>query len=125
MTRKNFIQCCAAGTCGCGAMQPQAEAAENSEVDALGWKVDFMRDKFARLVELIQRTLDEPSRGRLWEALGREHGKDYRSLAERFKGDVPGFLAEIQKQWVAERGVFGGNGETGGGIGGGVDTPRR
>ncbi len=75
-------------------MLPQAEAAENSEVDALRWKADFMRDKFARLVELIQRTLDEPSRGRLGEALGREH-------------------------------VFGGNGETGGGIGGGVDTPRR
>ena len=107
MTRKDFFECCAAGTCGCGAMlalaSPSAQAAENnSEIDALNRKVDFMRAKFAKLVELIQKTVDEPSRVRLWEALGRDHGKDYRTLAERYKGDVPGFLAEIQKQWVAK-----------------------
>jgi hypothetical protein len=105
MTRKGFMKSCVAGTCGCGLLSmsaPPAAKAADADVDALRWQLDFARSQFAALVGILSDTVDEPTRRKIWEAMGREHGKEYHALAERFKGDIPGFLAEIEKQWVAK-----------------------
>ncbi len=36
----------------------------------------------------------------MWESLGREHGRESFALANKYKGDVEGFLAELRGQWV-------------------------
>ena len=105
MTRTDFLKCCAAAGCSCGALtviSPSGAlaASGDSEIDALQWKLDFTHRKFARLVEVLNQNLDGPSRKKVWEALGREHGKDYRELTDKYKGDLSGFLAEIKKHWV-------------------------
>jgi predicted hydrocarbon binding protein len=104
MTRNDFMKCCAAGVCSCGAlaiMAPSGALAEgDSAIDALQWKLDFARRRFARLIEILGQNLDEPSRKKVWEALGRDHAKEDRSLTDKYKGDLPGFLAELKKEWV-------------------------
>ncbi len=98
MTRSGFLKCCAAGACAC-VPTTAAEPAED-QIHALQWKVDFAQRRFAKLVEIIDASVDEPVRRKIWESLGRDHAREYRSLTDKYKGDLKGFLAEIQRQWV-------------------------
>lgn len=95
MTRNDFMKCCASGVCSCGALALVAPPGARAEGDP-----EITRRRFGRLVEILSQYLDEASRNKVWEALGRDHGKEYRGLTDKYKGDLPGFLAEIQKQWV-------------------------
>ena len=103
MTRSDFVKCCTAGMCSCAAAAlPAAVQAEpgNAEVEQLQWKVDFAQKRFAKLVQIVNESLDEPAQRKVWESLGRDHGREYRGLAEKYKGNIPGFLEHISGQWV-------------------------
>ncbi len=106
MTRSDFMKGCAAGMCSCAGVawlsQPAARAAEpaNPELDALKWKVDSAQRRWAALVQILDENLDEPTRKKVWESLGRDHAREFRSLTDKYKGNLEGFLEEIRKQWV-------------------------
>jgi len=106
MTRDEFIKC-TAGMCSCAAISLLGPAAalaesENPEMDALKWKVDAGQKRFAKLVGILNENLEEPTRKKIFERLGRECAKDYRNLTDQYKNNVQGFLDLIQKQWVKE-----------------------
>jgi len=91
--------------CSCAAVAllppPTAQADTGSpELDQLRWRVDFMQKRFAALVDILSQNLDEPTLKKVWESLGRDHGRDYRFLSDKYKGNVQGFLDDISKQWV-------------------------
>ncbi len=104
MTRDEFLKC-TVGMCSCAAyaMLPQSVAmaeSENPEMDALKWKVDASKKRFAKLVGILNDTLDEPTRKNVFERLGRACAQDYRNLTDEYKGNVKGFLDLIQQKWV-------------------------
>jgi predicted hydrocarbon binding protein len=59
-----------------------------------------MQKRFARLVELLNQNLDEGTRKKVFESLGRDHGREYRFLTDKYKGNIEGFLNDIRTQWV-------------------------
>lgn len=104
MTRDEFFKC-TLGMCSCAAfgLLPQTAAQAQSgapEIDALKWRVNATQRRFAKLIGILNDNLDEPTRKKILESLGRECAREYKSLLEQYKGNLPGFLDYIQKQWV-------------------------
>ncbi|MFT3829009.1 MAG: hypothetical protein QM691_04795 [Opitutaceae bacterium] len=105
MERKAFLVAAAAtlGGCVCGGKLFAGEAAapelpEAREARELRHKVDFMRKRIARLVT----ALDEPTRLKVLETMGRECAKEFSGLTERFRGKPQEFLDEARRQWMKE-----------------------
>lgn len=98
MKRRDFLHTSAAGACFCGAslMTSQAAPSDDSEVNELRRKVDFMQKRVARLIA----ALDEPTRKKVLETMGRECAKEFRYLTDKFKGKPEEFLGEARKQWM-------------------------
>ncbi len=104
MNRTEFIKC-TVGMCSCAALAflpPESAQAKsgNSETDALKWKLEAIHARFAKLISILNQNLDEPTKKRVFESLGRECAKQYSSLTDKYKGDIKGFLSYIQSQWV-------------------------
>jgi predicted hydrocarbon binding protein len=104
MTRDEFFKC-TLGMCSCAAyamLPPSLAKAEsgNQEMDALKWKVDAGQKRFAKLVGILNDTLEEPTRKKVFERLGRACAQDYNELTDQYKGNVKGFLDYIQQRWV-------------------------
>jgi len=99
MDRKTFITSLAAfGICGCaGAVAfAQGDEKESLQVRELKRRVSFMQKRMALLIA----ALDEPTRQRVLETMGRECAKEFGALLERFKGKPEEFLEEGRKQWM-------------------------
>jgi hypothetical protein len=71
-------------------------------MDELKWKLGAARTRFAMLVGILKDNLDEPMRKKIFESLGRQCATRYESLTDQYKGNLEGFLEEIQKRWVAK-----------------------
>jgi len=105
MTRNDFLKSCTAA-CACGGLamiRPPASRAEseNPDVEELKWKVGFAQKRFAALIQILEQNVDEPTRKKVLEGLGRDHSKDFRGLIDKYKGNLEGFLEDIRKRWVA------------------------
>ncbi len=105
MTRDDFIKC-TWGMCGCAAavLLPQnAAQAEtgNPELDAQKWKVEASQKRFAKLVGILNETLDKSTRKKVFERLGRACAQDYREVVQQYKNNLPGFLEYARQRWVA------------------------
>lgn len=99
MTRSDFMKGCAAGMCSCAGMAWLApQAAQAAEPANPG--LDFAQRRWAGLVQILENNLDEATRKKVWESVGRDHAREYRSLTDKYKGNIEGFLADIRKQWV-------------------------
>ena len=106
MNRKEFLEAaCAWGVCSCAVFSQSAQAEEQAdatqaELGNLKWKLDFVTQRFAKLVALMNETLDESTLAGLFESMGRECAKGFKQEFEPFKGDPEGFLKSIQQKWV-------------------------
>jgi predicted hydrocarbon binding protein len=104
MDRKTFITSLAMfGMCGCGGAVALAQSnePESPDVRDLKRRVSFMQKRMARLIA----ALDEPTRQKVLETMGRECAKEFGGLLERFKGKPEEFLEEGRKQWM-ERAAY-------------------
>ena len=108
MTRSEFMKCCALGMCSCAALpallaEPAVAQSVDSEAGRLKQQLDAVQIRYAKLVNILNHDLDEPTRKKIFESLGRECARQFRSVTyEKYKGDIRGFLAHIQKPegWV-------------------------
>lgn len=100
MNRREFLAAAAAttGACMCGgaAALAQSSTADNPAAKQLQHKIDFMQKRMARLLV----ALDEPTRRRVLETMGRECAKEFSELTERFRGKPQEFLDEAKRQWM-------------------------
>jgi len=104
MTRTDFMKC-TLGMCSCAAFAflPPGSAqagSGNAELDELKWKVDASRKRFAMLVRILNENLDQSTRKKIFESLGRQCASQYSDLIEQYQGNIGGFLDEIRKRWV-------------------------
>lgn len=104
VTRKQFTTGCAAclGSCAAGLIQPQAASAQSgiSEIEILKGKLDAAQIRFAKLVGILSKELDPTTRKKVFETLGRECARQFRSLTDPYANNLKGFLDEAQKRWV-------------------------
>ena len=110
MKRKEFLKTCASGACSCAALGfllpdavPQAsgqETAAAEDVGELKWKLNAAQTRFAGLIGILNRTLDEPTMKKVLESLGAECSRSYDKLFAQYKGDIEGFLDHVRKNWV-------------------------
>ena len=112
MKRNDFLITCGAGVCGCGVLgllAPLSASAESKEGQTSAAKadesplkrqLDAARERFAKLLSIMSENLDETTRLKILERLGRECAQDYSALFQKYRGDLPGFLAKIKTAWV-------------------------
>ena len=99
MDRKNFFKSvCGLGICSCiGAgilSNGNLQAAETQDSD---WKEQFVKLRFAKLIDILDSKLDEHTKNQIIENLGRECSKN--SLVMKYKGNPEGFFKEIHSRW--------------------------
>lgn len=100
MDRKNFFKsACGLGVCSCIGLglltANKSNAAETQENDPNG---RFVKNRFAKLIGILDSTLDEETRNKIIEDLGRECAKDG-SISARFVNNPEGFFDEIHTRW--------------------------
>jgi predicted hydrocarbon binding protein len=109
--RRGFMKtACTLAACSCPAAtllaQEQAPAQPDQtppvDVGKLQWKLAAAEQRFASLLEILDAQLSKKSRIKLLEAMGRRCAGNYIALADKFKGNLKGYLEEVQKQWVAK-----------------------
>jgi predicted hydrocarbon binding protein len=113
MKRNDFFKTCGAGICGCGvlgslvSLAPVAVRADDTDTvgaaddhDRLKGELAGARERFAKLLSIMEEQLDDATHGRILQALGRECARDYSPLFNRYRGDLQGFLAKIKTAWV-------------------------
>ena len=107
MKREEFIKSALKlGVCSCvGSVLATSGAAfaeekPNEEVESLKWKIDFMRKRFAKLVSIIDSNVDQATRQKIFEGMGRECARQFMDLTGKYRGDPRGFLEEIQRRWA-------------------------
>jgi hypothetical protein len=112
MNRKDFMQTCAAGVCGCGMMglltslsaradgeEKQTPTAPSVE-DQLKGQLDGAHERFAKLLAIMGAQLDGPTRDKILQSLGGECAQDYGPLFNKYRGDLPGFLDRVKSAWL-------------------------
>jgi predicted hydrocarbon binding protein len=108
MKRKDFFKdICKYGLCSCAAFsflsneKTYASSDDpDQEVKNLTWKLEFINKRFARLLDIMDSSLEDGKKREILEKLGRECAKDFSDDAMKFKGDIQGFLDDIGKKWV-------------------------
>jgi hypothetical protein len=106
MNRTEFFKtACTLGVCSCfgvrlfGQNEEPKETEETPEVKKLTKKLDFVQRRFAQLNTILNAHLSEDAKKKILEELGRTCAKDYISFAEKYKGNLDGFLKAIQEEW--------------------------
>jgi len=108
--RREFMKtACTLAACSCPAATLLAQEQETTQppetpvdVGKLQWKLAAAEQRFASLLEILDAQLGKKAKVKLLEAMGRRCAGNYMALADRFKGNLKGYLEEIQKQWVAK-----------------------
>ncbi len=90
------------GACMCcpgvALAQTPTAGSQDPEVKQLKGKVDFMQKRMAKLV----RALDEPTRTKVLETLGRECAKEAAQMTEPFRGKPREFVVEAKRRWASD-----------------------
>jgi len=114
MKRNEFLKTCGVGVCGCGLlglMAPLSSRAEGkdgqttvapADVKQLKEQLDAAHERFAKLVSIMGEDLGGGARDKILARLGHECAQDYKALFQKYRGDLPGFLAKIKTAWVEQ-----------------------
>jgi hypothetical protein len=71
------------------------------EIERLKWRLDFAQRRFARLIEILDSTLDEGTLRGIVEGLGRYCSGTIGFIQEH-EGDVEGYFEQIRQRWGEE-----------------------
>lgn len=100
VTRNEFLKCCAAGICSCVALvAPEPALPETSapDIEQLRGQLEAARIRYARLVSILEENLNESTRKRIFDSLGRECARQFRSRTfDKYRGDLRGFLQSVE-----------------------------
>jgi len=110
--RDDFIRLCAGCACSGAAFASALPLAQGAPAAApapdrpdrgeLEWQLNASRQRFAKLVSILDEELDEPARKKVLRRLGADCAQGYAALFAKYRGNLSGFLDEIRRQWVAE-----------------------
>ena len=105
MDRKDFFKnICKYSACGCAGMMLFSPAnllanGDGPEEKKEDWRIGFMQNRIAKLIEGMDGELDKETLTSLLENMGRNCAKENSENYVKFKGDLNGYLKSIEK-WV-------------------------
>jgi predicted hydrocarbon binding protein len=98
MDRKEFFKnTCSIGICSCIGIIPLNALSDTDKKPLPDWKEGFVKYRFAKLIGILDSTLDENTRNHIIENLGRECAKD--GFSTKYINDLEGFFKEINTRW--------------------------
>lgn len=103
-----FKNMCRYGACGCAGMMLLSPAnlladTTDPEENKEDWRIGFIQKRMARLIEDMGDELDKETLGLLPEKMGWQCAKENIADKVKFKGDLNGYLKNIEK-WVEKAG---------------------
>jgi predicted hydrocarbon binding protein len=105
MKRKEFIaSACTLGICSCAVLSGGTLLSASSAVadEKEDWRLGFMRTRFAKLIGILDSTVDGETKKKILENMGRACARENLAFYEKFKNDPEGYLNEVKQKW-AER----------------------
>lgn len=109
MTRSDFVACCALGACACAlpavAIAETPGRSADSELDWVKSQLEAARIRYAKLVGILDANLDDATKKKVFDSLGRECARQFRSMTyEKYRGNIKGFLqmARGPEGWATE-----------------------
>ena len=105
MDRKDFFKnICRYGACGCAGMMLLSPAGllandDTPEENKEDWRIDFIQGRMAKFIEGMGEGLDKETLSALLENMGRYCAKGKSEENIKFKGDLNGYLKNLEK-WV-------------------------
>jgi len=99
MDRKQFLKSCAGGLCTCAAIGglSRAAAADTPARPADDWRLPFVKERYAKLLEILRTTVSLDTLNDILRQLGRHCASTY-PLIQEHRGDVDGFITEFKKR---------------------------
>ena len=98
MNRKQFLKNCAGGVCACvtaGAMvSAGASAAETTPTE--DWRLGFIRRRYARLIEILSRRMDEQTLNETLHDLGSYCSTTDKKM-QSYRGDFEGYRKHLKQ----------------------------
>ena len=105
MNRKDFFKnVCKYSACGCAGMMLLSPSnllanGDDPEEKKEDWRISFMQNRIAKLIEGMNGELDKETLTALLEDMGKNCAKEYSENYVKFKGDLNGYLKSIE-EWV-------------------------
>lgn len=99
MDRKNFFKsACGLGICSCvGAGLFSIDPMNAVTPESVDWKETFIKDRFAKLIGILDTTLEKDTKDQIIQNLGKECAKN--GFAEKYKNNPEGFFKELHDRW--------------------------
>jgi predicted hydrocarbon binding protein len=98
MERKDFFKsACGIGICSCIGAIPVVGLCVGDDKPVTDWKEGFVKYRFAKLIGILDSTLDENTKNQIIENLGKECAKG--GFSEKHINDPEGFFKEINSRW--------------------------
>jgi hypothetical protein len=93
MDRKEFLRGCASGLCACtvGCLSAPASAAEAPKAD--DWRVPFVKNRYAKLWQVLSSKLPEAEQADTLHQLGAFCASTFDAKLDEYRGNVDGFGA--------------------------------
>ncbi len=99
MNRKEFLKNCVCGLCSCAAVGLIApESATGAETEApKDWRLNFVKKRYARLLEILAGRMDEKQLNETLFELGTFCSMQGDEGNKKFRGDLEGFRQAVKK----------------------------
>lgn len=107
MDRKDFFKkACLYGVCGCTAMpllsmNKVMANTESEKEETSDWRVDFMKDRFAKLVELMNENIEESVKNKIFESVGQECSRlGFENAIKPYVGNIDAYIKDAETKWA-------------------------
>jgi predicted hydrocarbon binding protein len=99
MNRTEFLKTCAAGLCACtaGSLIASTNAAAAEAPKPEDWRFQFIKKRYAKLLEDLAGRVDERTVDEILQHLGRYCASTL-PLLEKHQGDIDGFIREFKQR---------------------------
>lgn len=98
MNRKEFFKSCAGGLCACAAVSlipATSLAAEEPKAD--DWRPHFIKERYAKLIEILSGKMDEEELNGVLHELGAFCSSTVDEWTSKYKGNFEGFRRVLQQ----------------------------
>jgi len=115
MNRKEFFGACATGACSCvaGSLIPASSLAAGETAPAEDWRLRFVKQRYAGLMQLLSERMGEKSLNELLHDLGAYCSSRSDETTIRYRDDFEGFRKLVKQgvsgdeiTWDREKGVI-------------------
>jgi predicted ArsR family transcriptional regulator len=102
MNRIEFLKTCAGGLCACAAFGvPTAAIAESATAEPPkpeDWRLQFIKRRYAKLLENLEGRVGERTLDEILQQQGRFCASTT-EMIQKHKGDIDGFIQDITREW--------------------------